>query len=140
MEPRSDAKSRDRSEHNSDAAKPAVAAAYARLEAELRETRRGWIVTGVSALVITIAVTAFLISDLIHVGEVRLLKGTAIATRQVSDDEGHDVRLVIELDGGESVFVRAVPTVLIGSRVVVSERTTLLGRRKYNFVKLVPDS
>jgi hypothetical protein len=116
----------------------AVAAAYARLDADLRETRRGWIVTGISALVIAVAVTAFLTSDLVHVGEVRLLRGTAIATRQVSDDSGHAVALVVELDGGESVVMPEDRVVPIGSRVIVSERTTMLRRRKYRFVELVP--
>lgn len=116
---------------------PAAAAAYERLNEELRNTRRGWILTALAALGFTALILTYFWSE-VAPGATEQVKGIATGTRQMGDDEGHDVRLLVELDSGESVALSVKHTVPIGSRVVVKRRTTLLGRRQHTFVRVVP--
>jgi hypothetical protein len=71
--------------------------------------------------------------------ESRLVEGTAVSTRQVQDDEEHDVRLVVELEGGGIVTLKADEELVpLGSRVVVVEHKSWLGRTSHLFGGLSP--
>jgi hypothetical protein len=116
---------------------PAAAAAYERLNEELRHTRRSWILTAIAAVGFTALILTYLWSE-IAPGDTEQVEGIATGTRHMGDDEGHYVHLVVELDGGESIAVSVKQTVPIGSRVIVKRRTTFLGRRQHAFVRVVP--
>ena len=116
-----------------------VSAAYARLEAELRVERRGWLYAVAAAALLTVLFGIWWVCGYV-LSEPQLRQGTASVTRQLHDDERHVVYQVVELDDGRSIVLfpgeRLAP---IGSRVVVSERMTLWGRTQYTLVRLAND-
>ena len=113
--------------------KARVAAAYAEIDKELRLRKLQVIGACIAAVLLLGAFAAYFYATL-PVGPTVRRPGTIIRTMLVSDDEGHDVRLIVALDRGPSVLVPFVGALPIGDRVIVGERKNRLGWPTYAFI------
>ena len=109
-------------------------AAYERLNEELRGERRRLVAAALVAVAIFSGLVLLLWwASFEAVGAPQLIQGTAVRTVQVSDDTGHVVDLVVDLDEGQTVRVRPDVAVPIGARVLVNRRNNRFGKATYDF-------